>query len=133
MLYIYTDGGSRGNPGNAGIGVVIKDDDNKIVKTISKNIGNQTNNYAEYTALIIALFYITTVLKATEIMIFADSQLMVNQVNNKYKITSPTIKKLHDRVFTYLRQIPTWSIQHIPREQNKEADSLANQAMDKKF
>jgi len=125
---MYTDGGARGNPGSAAIGVVIYDQDNKIVKKISKAIGIATNNVAEYTALIIGLQALQD-LKYTEVEIFLDSELIVKQITGKYKIKDPKMISLHKKVMQFLDLI-SWTITHVKRHLNKEADALVNKALD---
>jgi len=125
---MYTDGGARGNPGSAAIGVVIYDQDNKIVKKISKAIGIATNNVAEYTALIIGLQALQD-LKYTEVEIFLDSELIVKQITGKYKIKDPKMISLHKKVMQILDLI-SWTVTHVKRHLNKEADALVNKALD---
>jgi 2-dehydro-3-deoxyphosphooctonate aldolase (KDO 8-P synthase) len=128
-IIINTDGCSKGNPGRAGIGVVFKDTQGKIIKKIHKNIGIATNNVSEYTALIIAL---ETALADgyQEIQILADSELMVKQLKGQYSVKDANLKVLYDKVISLLKQFKTKSIQHIPRELNKEADELSNIALE---
>lgn len=128
-IFINIDGGSRGNPGPAAIGVVFKDANNKVVLEISKVIGNTTNNVAEYTALITALK------KAVElgfknVSVFSDSELLVRQVNLVYKTRDEKLKNLLSKVFELKQMFSRFSISHIRRELNKRADELANKALD---
>ena len=124
---IYTDGGARGNPGPGGIGVVIKCND-KILE-FSKFIGNSTNNQAEYKAVILALEEAKK-LKIQEIDFYSDSELIVNQLNRKYKIKNKDLSFLFIQVWNLSLNFKKITFTHIPREQNKEADKLVNQALD---
>ncbi|MEK7166962.1 MAG: ribonuclease HI family protein [Patescibacteria group bacterium] len=124
---IYTDGGARGNPGPGGIGVVIKYND-KILE-FSKFIGNSTNNQAEYKAVILALEEAKK-LKIQEIDFYSDSELIVNQLNRKYKIKNKDLSFLFIQVWNLSLNFKKITFTHIPREQNKEADKLVNQALD---
>lgn len=127
-LIIYTDGLSKGNPGIAAIGAVIKDERGKTLTTISQRIGVTTNNVAEYQALITALQKALK-LGGKKIEIRSDSELMVKQLNGKYKIKSVALRPLYLEVGQLLGQFENVVIKHIPRELNTEADSLANQAV----
>ena len=126
----YIDGGSRGNPGAAGYGVVILDESKNSLAEISEYIGIQTNNYAEYSALIGALLYATTH-QFDGLRIYADSELLVRQIKGDYKVKNANLKKLFEQAQPLIRSLKQFSIQHIPREENQEADRLANLAMDK--
>ena len=133
-LTIFTDGGARGNPGPAGIGVVVYS--GKIIKEISKYIGEATNNQAEYAALIEALNYIIENIdtEGKEIEFMLDSELVVQQLNGKYKVKNEGLKPLYDDVQTLLldlNQKPTFT--HVRREKNQEADKLVNFALDKQM
>jgi ribonuclease HI len=125
---MFTDAGSRGNPGPAAIGIVIYDKNNKVVKEISKYIGRTTNNVAEYTGLLFGVLALQE-LKCTDVEIFMDSQLIVKQMNGQYKIKDHKMKKLYKKVIENLEGIE-WTIEHIRREKNKVADSLVNDALD---
>jgi ribonuclease HI len=127
-LIINTDGLSKGNPGTAAIGVTIKDERGKMLATISKRIGITTNNVAEYQALIAALQKAIK-LGGTQVVIRADSELMIRQLNGRYKIKSEGLKPLYIEVTQLLAKFETVSLKHIPREQNTEADKLANDAV----
>lgn len=130
MLEIFTDGACSGNPGEAGIGVVITRD-GKIIKTISKAIGQATNNIAEYSALIYALQE-ALVLKAHKLQVFTDSELMFRQVTGVYKIRDEKLKLLYDQVRHLLYGFDHVEIKHVRREKNKKADELATQAIKKR-
>ena len=128
-LEIFTDGGCSGNPGPAAIGVAIKDGESTI-KTISKYIGLGTNNIAEYTALIVGLQE-ALILKADEVDVKTDSQLMQKQVIGEYAVKHEGIKPLFEQVKHLMTGFKSFTITHIPREQNSEADALVRQALKK--
>ena len=129
-LKIFTDGACRGNPGAAGIGVVINCE-GKTIKTISKAIGEATNNIAEYSALIYALQE-AVVLKARRLCIFTDSELMFRQVTGIYKVKNEKLKFLCDQVGHLIKGFEDVDIQHVRREKNKQADKLATEAIEVK-
>ena len=128
-IVIYTDGGARGNPGPAGIGIVVKDAAGNLIKEWGSKIGVGTNNQAEYTALIEALKFVVT-LKPHKVECRLDSELVVKQVRREYKVKDADLQKLFIKVWNLLQQIPKTSFVHIPRERNKRADELVNQALD---
>jgi len=129
-LIAYTDGGARGNPGPAGYGVVIKDETGQKVAALSEYLGHQTNNFAEYQGLIAALeFAVKHGPRALKVI--SDSELLVRQINGMYKVKNPTLKDLHARAKELIAQLEWFSIEHALREHNREADRLANEAMDK--
>ncbi|MFY9270058.1 MAG: ribonuclease HI family protein [Candidatus Manganitrophaceae bacterium] len=132
-LSIYTDGASRNNPGEAGIGVVMKDDRGETIQTLAEYIGVATNNVAEYTAVIRALEWAQK-LHPERIDCYLDSQLVVRQMTGKYKIKHPGMIPLAKEVRRLCRLFPEGSVDfhHIPREENQEADALANEAIDKR-
>ena len=124
------DGGARGNPGPAGYGVVIEDEVGRPVAELSEYLGRQTNNYAEYSGLLAALSYaIKHGFKALKVV--SDSELMVKQINGEYKVNSPTLKELNAQAMKLIDQLDCFEIKHVLREKNKEADRLANLAMDR--
>lgn len=131
-IKIYTDGASRGNPGPASIGVSFTTVKGEEISTLSEVIGDQTNNFAEYTALVRGLEE-AKANKAEKIWIKTDSQLMVRQVLGEYKVKSDSIKDLYKQVIELLKSFEKVRVEHIPREQNKRADELANQALDSQF
>src|SRR5947209_8966379 len=129
-LVAHIDGGARGNPGPAGYGVVLEDGSGSKVATLSEYLGHQTNNFAEYQGLIGALEYaIAHGPKALKVI--SDSELLVRQIKGIYKVKNPTLKDLHGRAKELIAQLDWFSIGHAFREQNQEADRLANDAMDK--
>ena len=133
-ITIFTDGGSRNNPGMAGAGVFIMDEKGKELKKVKKFLGIQTNNWAEYEALILGLETAKKLLgektKSTEVEIKMDSELIVKQLNGQYRVKEPSLFQQFVKVNNLKINFPNISFNHIPRAQNKEADKLANQAMD---
>lgn len=130
FLVANIDGGARGNPGPAGYGVVIEDEVGRPVAELSDYLGRQTNNYAEYSALLAALSYaIRHGFKALKVV--SDSELMVKQINGQYKVSSPTLKQLYEQAMKKIDQLDCFEIRHVLREKNRDADRLANLAMDR--
>lgn len=127
QLEIFIDGASKGNPGPAGIGVVICQDGQHL-KNISSYIGNTTNNFAEYSALIYALEE-ALIIKADALKINTDSQLLCRQLNKEYKVKSANIMGLYNQAMHLISAFKEVSIRHIPREENTQADRLATQAV----
>ena len=125
---IYIDGGSRGNPGPAGIGVVILDERGKKIKDIAKYIGETTNNIAEYNALLYGLEE-ALIIRADEILINMDSELVAKQLSGDYRVKDSNIKPLFERALNMLKSFKGFEIKHIKREKNKEADKLLNKAI----
>ena len=128
-LIVNVDGGARGNPGPAAIGVVVRGPDGQILRTVSERIGDATNNVAEYRALIAGIESARD-LGADSLELFGDSELVVKQVRGEYKVKNAGIKPLHAEVITALGGFEAWSIDHVRREQNAEADTLVNDALD---
>ena len=129
MYEIFTDGGARGNPGPAGIGVyVVKS--GEPVHEIAEYIGETTNNVAEYTALVRALEWITAQEDADSVVLKLDSELVVKQMKGEYKVKNPALKVLWTRAQSLAYTLKKISFEHVRREQNVEADRLANKAMD---
>jgi ribonuclease HI len=129
-LIAHIDGGARGNPGPAGYGVVITDQSGHRVAALSEYLGHQTNNYAEYNGLVAALGYALEhghkALKAV-----SDSELLVKQIRGEYKVKSPSLQELNRYARELIAKLDWFSIEHVLRESNREADRLANAAMDK--
>jgi len=130
-LTIYTDGASRNNPGEAGAGVLITMDGMPIEK-IARYLGITTNNVAEYTAAIIGLEHAVK-LRASRVMLCADSELLVKQLNGQYKVKNEGLKPLYAKVKELIAKMGSVEVQYIPRAMNKEADALANKAIDEKI
>ncbi len=129
QVIINTDGGARGNPGPAGIGLVIKDENGKLLYSYGGYIGDTTNNVAEYSALIKALEESIN-LGATSARIQMDSELIVKQMQGVYKIKQPGLQELAAKVLVLLKKFKAYSFVHVRREFNKEADALVNLALD---
>ena len=123
------DGASRGNPGPASYAVVIRDPSGKPILELAKNIGRETNNVAEYYALLAALDYATTN-NISALRIRSDSELLVRQMQGRYKVKSADLKPLHERASKMAKQLGYFAIEHVRREQNRDADALANVALD---
>jgi ribonuclease HI len=129
-LIAHSDGGARGNPGPAGYGVVIQDESGRKVAHLSEYLGHQTNNFAEYQGLIAALEYaLQHGPKALKLI--SDSELLVRQIKGIYKVKNAVLQDLHGRAKELIAQLEWFSIGHALREQNQDADRLANEAMDK--
>jgi len=129
---VYTanvDGAARGNPGPASYGVVIRKPDGTVLESLGKRLGNQTNNVAEYHALIAALDY-AEAHGIRRLRLRSDSLLLVQQMKGIYKVKNPGLKPLHERANRMSRALEFFAIEHVVREQNAEADALANAALD---
>src|SRR5438094_7742118 len=122
-LEAYIDGGSRGNPGESGIGVYFPG-----VVQVAEYLGTGTNNYAEYAALLVALRF-AVFSRCEELQVFADSELVVKQITGEYQVKNEGIRLLYDSALRWINLIPHFRISHVRRENNKEADKLANLAM----
>lgn len=136
-ITLFTDGGARGNPGPAGIGVVIADAQGKVLKEVSQYLGEQTNNFAEYEAVIVGLqtlkkLFSKDKLKELDIEVKLDSQLVARQLSSEYQIKEETLFPQFIKVHNMqVKDFPKIKFTYIPREENKEADRLANEAMDR--
>jgi formyltetrahydrofolate-dependent phosphoribosylglycinamide formyltransferase len=128
-ITIYTDGGSRGNPGPAAGAFVLLDENGKQLCAQAKFLSIATNNAAEYTALVNAIKK-AIALGADNVKIFSDSELMVRQINGDYKVKNDNLRELFEQCFDGLAKFKSWQINHIPREKNKLADKLVNRAID---
>ena len=123
------DGASRGNPGPASYAVVVRNADGQVVANLAKKIGRETNNVAEYFALLAALDY-AAAHHVRALRIRSDSELLVRQMQGRYKVKSADLKPLHERATRMARQLDYFKIEHVPREANHSADALANAALD---
>lgn len=135
-LIVHTDGASRGNPGHASYGFTINDGDGRLIHEEGKYIGIATNNVAEYTAVLEALTYITENLKQNlpaDIEFHADSKLVAEQLSGRYKIKSPHLKEIIEKVKILAIGLGGVTYSHVPREENQEADRMANIALDKRL
>lgn len=128
-LVLHVDGGARGNPGPAAIGVVVDDADGVRVEELAERIGQATNNVAEYRALLRGLERATE-LGARELEVINDSELVAKQLNRVYKVKHPAMRPLFEEANERLRAFERWSIRSVPRAQNAEADALVNAALD---
>jgi ribonuclease HI len=128
-LTVNVDGGARGNPGPAAIGAVVRDADGTIVEERGERIGRATNNVAEYRALLLGI-QLAADRGASELELVGDSELIVRQVEGRYKVKDATLRELHAEVKQALAPFASWSIRHVRREQNAEADRLVNAALD---
>jgi len=127
-VVIYTDGASLGNPGPSAIGATIKDEQGNLLACISQRIGRATNNHAEYRAIIAALEKAIS-LGAKHVKVNSDSELVVKQINGKYRVKKATLKPLYQEVNKLQSLLESFTITHISRWQNTEADNLANKAL----
>jgi len=128
-LVAYVDGAARGNPGEAGAGIVLKDTAGGVVEKIALYLGKATNNMAEYKALIHALRRAGE-MEASSLQVYSDSELLVHQINGRYRVRAPHLQKLCQEAIRLMRNIGDVNISHIPREKNAEADEQANRAID---
>ena len=126
---VNVDGGARGNPGPAAIGVVLRNGDGSIVEEVGETIGEATNNVAEYRALLRGI-ELAAARGAEEVELIGDSELIVRQVEGRYKVKNAGMKKLHEEVKRALRGFDSWSIRHVRRAENADADRLVNEALD---
>jgi len=127
-VVIHSDGASRGNPGLAAIGATIKDEQGKLIAIISQRIGRTTNNQAEYRAIVAALEEAIR-LGARQVELNSDSELVVRQIKGEYRVRKATLKPLYQQVKQLQSRLESFTINHIPRQQNIEADRLANKAL----
>lgn len=128
-LVANCDGGARGNPGPAGIGVTIRGSRGGVVAEVSEAIGAATNNVAEYTAVLRALER-SAELGATDVVVRSDSKLLVEQLNGNYRVKNPTLQRLHAEVRAAAKALRRVAYEHVPRERNRRADELVNLAID---
>ena len=126
---LFTDAGARGNPGPAGIGVVLKDESGEVIGEIARGIGVTTNNVAEYKALIAGL-ELALDKGVTDIEVYMDSKLVVFQVKGEWKIKNNALRPLAVRARHLIDRFDDWTLSHVGREENSDADKLANQGMD---
>ncbi|HEU5143513.1 MAG TPA: ribonuclease HI family protein [Solirubrobacterales bacterium] len=128
-LTVNVDGGARGNPGPAAIGAVVRDGEGKVLEERGERIGTATNNVAEYRALLLGIER-AAALGASEVDLVGDSELIVRQVKGEYKVKDATLRELHGQVKRALAGFEGWSIRHVRRADNAEADRLVNQVLD---
>ena len=125
---MWVDGGARGNPGPAAIAAVGRGD-GEVLEEVGERIGRATNNVAEYRALLLGIER-AAALGASELELVGDSELIVRQVKGEYKVKDPTLRELHAQVKRALEPFDRWSIRHVRREHNADADHLVNEALD---
>lgn len=133
---IHADGGSRGNPGPAGAGAMIRDALGNSVASVSQFLGVRTNNFAEYEAVILALEALAKLVSPakrgeTEVAVKMDSELVVKQMRGEYKVRHPVLKEQHTRLAQAVATFKSVLFSHVPRAENSDADALANAAMDR--
>ena len=129
-LHAHCDGGARGNPGPAGYGALLEDDAGAVVAELSEFLGMRTNNYAEYSGLLGCLQYALDH-QHPRLKVVSDSELMVKQIQGKYQVKSPDLKPLYEEAKRRIARLESFEISHALRHKNKEADRLANEAMDR--
>lgn len=129
-LVAHVDGGARGNPGPAGYGVVIEDETGKKIAGLNEYLGHRTNNYAEYSGLLAAVQYAVDH-GYKRLKVISDSELLVRQLRGQYKVKHPTLIELHGRAKQLIGKLDWFDIGHVLRDKNREADRLANEAMDR--
>jgi ribonuclease HI len=128
-LTVNVDGGARGNPGPAAIGVVVRNGDGAVVEQVGETIGQATNNVAEYRALLRGL-ELAAAQGADEVELIGDSELIVRQIEGRYKVKHADMKELHAQAKAMLANFDSWSIRHVKRAENADADKLVNEALD---
>ena len=128
-VVLHVDGGARGNPGPAAIGVVVSSPDGEVLDEVAETIGVATNNVAEYRALLRGVQR-AQALGATEVEIVNDSELVAKQLTGAYKVKHAAMKPLYAEAITALRQFDAWRVRSVPRAENARADELVNQALD---
>jgi ribonuclease HI len=129
-LVVNVDGGARGNPGPAAIAAVVQDADGEVLEERSETIGHATNNVAEYKAVLLGIDR-AVAFGAEEVDLVGDSELIVRQVKGDYKVKDANLRELHGQVLTALKSFESWSIRHVRRDDNAEADRLVNEELDR--
>jgi len=130
IITAFCDGGSRGNPGPAGFGVYIQDAHGETVGELSEFLGKKTNNFAEYSGLLAALNFALEQ-GYPRLKVISDSELMVKQIKGQYRVNSPELRPLYEEAKRRITRLDSFQIQHVLRDKNKNADRLANLAMDR--
>ena len=131
-ILIYTDGAARGNPGPAGLGAILRDaETGEVLAELARFLGVRTNNYAEWTAVEDALRE-ALALGASQVDLRMDSELVARQISGRYRVKHPDLKPIHARVMEMLGQLGGYTVGHVPRELNKDADRLSNVAIDER-
>lgn len=130
--FVCIDGAARGNPGDAGIGIVIKDGQNQKIRQLYKYIGQNTNNIAEYTALVYGLQE-ALILGLKDVVVYSDSELLVKQLNGEYRVKNSNLKLYYEQFLHLKTGFDELQVRQVSRGENKEADKLANQAIDSRI
>ena len=131
-MRVFTDGAARGNPGPAGAGAVILDEEGSVLARLGRFLGKQTNNVAEYQGLLLGLRRARQ-MGAREVEVRADSQLLIRQLQGKYAVKNEVLKRLHEEALALLQSFERYELVHIPREQNALADEMSNRAIDEEM
>ncbi len=131
-IRVYSDGAARGNPGPAGAGAVLVEPSGAVVERVGKYLGTQTNNFAEYTGLILGLQR-ARALGVSEVEVFADNELMIRQLNGRYQVKSPSLRPLYEQAVQLLNEFSRFKLVHVPREMNAAADEMSNRAIDERM
>lgn len=129
---LYSDGAARGNPGLAGAGAVLVEPSGQVVDRLGKFLGTQTNNFAEYMGLLLGLRRAKE-LGVREVEVFADSELMIRQLGGRYQVKSPSLRPLYEEALKLLNNFERVKLVHVPREMNRAADEMSNQAIDERL
>lgn len=131
-IYAYTDGASRGNPGESAIGIVLKDENGNTIRSAGKYIGTATNNIAEYTALLVCLSMVQET-ECRHLIVYTDSELMVRQLSGQYRVKDPALKAMFQEIQDKLSAAKhTFEVRQVARGQNREADEIANRSLNLK-
>ena len=128
-VVVHTDGGARGNPGPAGVGVVVTTEDGEVLAELAEGIGPATNNVAEYRAAIAGL-RLAEETGARKVLLRADSRLLVEQLAGRFRVKNPTLQRLHEETRSLMRRFDRVDLEHVRRERNADADRLANAGID---
>jgi ribonuclease HI len=131
-IRVYSDGAARGNPGPSGAGAVLVESSGKVLERLGKYLGVQTNNYAEYMALLLGLKR-AKALGVQEVEVFADSELMIRQLGGRYQVKSPSLRPLYEEVLGLLNEFSRFKLVYVPREMNAAADEMSNRAIDERM
>jgi ribonuclease HI len=131
-MRVYSDGAARGNPGPSGAGAVLVEPSGQVVDRLGKFLGVQTNNFAEYMGLLIGLRRARQ-LGVQEVEVFADSELMIRQLNGRYQVKSPSLRPLYEEALRLLSEFQRVKLVHVPREMNAQADEMSNRAIDERL
>lgn len=128
-VIMFVDGCAQPNPGPAGAGVIMKDEEGEVICTLSESLGTRTSNEAEYDALILGLEKVIRDYEVDNLVVYSDSQLLVKQINGEYRVKKPELAELKEQVDMLVEQLKGFRIEHVPREQNREADQLSMEAV----